>query len=341
MGVFLFLSKDSSGIYQLYYTNVKGKRSKVSTRAKTKDEALRFLQHFDTEQQRRKNCRLKDFIPEFIEYVKANYHYRTFLIYRITLRRFTELVPDNISLSQITAKHWDQYKTMRLKTVSPVTLNIELRALKSMFHTAMRWKEIDENPFTDCSNCFVEEKNPEYITEEDFEKLLLLIEEVWLKEIVIFTVLTGLRRGEVTNLKWDQVNLQNKTITILSSATFKTKGGKKRTIALSESAILILNKKVDERSCEYVFSLNGKQIYAEWVSKKFVKYVRMAGIKGKIGFHVLRHTFSSWLVMKGISIYSVSKLLGHSSVVTTQGYYAHLQPAELHDQVNKLSIRLN
>lgn len=167
----MFLSKDSSGINQLYYTNAKGKRSKVSTRAKTKDEALRFLQHFDTEQQRRKNCRLKDFIPEFVEYVKTNYHYRTFLIYRITLRRFTELVPDNILLSQVTAKHRDQYKKMRLKTVAPVTLNIELRALRSMFNTSMRWKEIDENPFTGCSNCFIEEKNPEYITEEDFEKL--------------------------------------------------------------------------------------------------------------------------------------------------------------------------
>lgn len=210
-----------------------------------------------------------------------------------------------------------------------------------MFNAAVRWQEIDTNPFTGCARCAVEEKNPEYITESDFEKLIGTIDEDWLKEIVVFTVLTGLRRGEVTNLKWDQIILSNKIMTILSSPTFKTKGGRKRTIALNESAVYILRKMLNFGVTGYVFTLNGSQVYADWMSRKFAQYVRNASIKGHPCFNTFRHTFNSWLVMKGISIYSVSKLLGHSGVVTTQRYYAHLQPDELHDQVNKISIRLN
>jgi site-specific recombinase XerD len=55
--------------------------------------------------------------------------------------------------------------------------------------------------------------------------------------------------------------------------------------------------------------------------------------------HCPEDTFASWLALDGVSIYHISKLLGHSDVKITQEYYAHLEPAELHDVVDKINFR--
>lgn len=335
----MFLSK-RNGYYYLYYIGTNGKRNKVSTHATIKTDALKFLQTFQESQQKKRCKTFGDFLTDFFSYVQANYSKRSFRMYRDTIRHFLEVVPESTRLNSITARHWDLFTTRRLKSHSPVSVNIELRSLKAMMNTAARWEDISRNPFSNCLNCFVEEKNPEYITPEDFAMLIDSIKEQWLKELVIFTVLTGLRRGEVANLKWEHINLEKKVALIVSTPTFKTKGGRKRVISLNDSAIYLLNQMTQSKESVYVFSLNGKKIDGDWMSKKFSDYVHSLDIRGKICFHTLRHTFSSWLVMKGISIYSVSKLLGHSSVVTTQKYYAYLQPDSLHDQVNSISYKL-
>ena len=62
----------------------------------------------------------------------------------------------------------------------------------------------------------------------------------------------------------------------------------------------------------------------------------MSGIQKKgLHFHSLRHTFASWLVQEGVSLYEVQRLLGHSNISVTE-IYAHLQPCQLHSAVNKL-----
>lgn len=158
---------------------------------------------------------------------------------------------------------------------------------------------------------------------------------------VVFAVLTGMRRGEITNLRWQDVELSRKLIAIQSSPTFKTKQGKRRTIPLNETALYILNARHGKDTSEYVFTLNGKKIYDEWITHKFKYYVYEARLKDdRLHFHSLRHTFASWLVQDGVSIYAVKELLGHSDVKTTQ-VYSHLQPEQLHSTVNKIQIALN
>lgn len=65
------------------------------------------------------------------------------------------------------------------------------------------------------------------------------------------------------------------------------------------------------------------------------KYVRGAKLNDRLNFHALRHTFATWLVQKGVSIYIVSKLLGHADVKTTQ-IYAHLQTNDLREVVDQI-----
>jgi integrase len=179
---------------------------------------------------------------------------------------------------------------------------------------------------------------PDFITTADFEKLLATIAQGWLREMVVFAVLTGLRRGELCNLKWQDVNFATKVVLIHSSATFKTKHGKSRVVALNNTAYLLLQSRKQVSPSEYVFTLNDKKIRDQHAGRPFKRAVRAAKLSDQqLHFHSLRHTFASWLVQNGASLYQVQKLLGHSNPRITQ-VYAHLQPSEMHEIVERLPL---
>ena len=252
------------------------------------------------------------------------------------INNFGDLHLNNVSLKQI-----DQFKAIRLQTVSPVTVNIELRSLKSIFNTALRWNLITTNPFSKTRFCLIPETAPIFLTKQDFQILLSVIKVEWLKEVIIFAVLTGMRRDEILNLKWQNINLDSASILIQSSANFKTKQGKRRTIPINNIALQMLNRLQQKKSAsEFIFNLNGKQIKNSWLSHSFKKAVRVAQLNDAIHFHSLRHTFASWLVQGGTPIYEVQKLLGHSNIKVTE-IYSHLQPDNLLKTVNKLQISVN
>ena len=91
---------------------------------------------------------------------------------------------------------------------------------------------------------------------------------------------------------------------------------------------------------EYVLSLNGDKFAESYVTHKFKDYIRLAGLSECVHFRSLRHTFATWLVQEGVSIYEVQKLLGHSNISVTQ-IYSHLESSELHRAVNKIHVVMN
>ena len=349
----MFLSKSSIGIYYLWYS-VDGKRQRISTRCKFKADALKFLQSFKADDRKKqtesKRVLLQSFINDFLLFADGNFSKATKYLYTLSLNKLLSFI-GNIPITSITPKHFDTYKLERLKsspifdekrTVSPITVNIELRTIRASFNTAVRWGLLQSNPFSNQKFVSVPEASPIFFSKADFQKLLNAIKEGWLKEIIIFATLTGLRRGEIVNLHWSDVDLQRKTITVQSSPTFKTKNGKKRTIPINETAVYILKSKANKNISELVFTLNGREVYPNWISAKMKQYVVDAsiGLPKKLHFHSLRHTFASWLVQDGVSIYAVKELLGHSDVKTTQ-VYSHLQPEQMHNEVNRIHISMN
>ncbi len=347
----MFLSKSSIGIYYLWYS-VDGKRQRISTRCKFKADALKFLQSFKADEHRKrmksKSVLLQSFITDFLVFAEGTFSKFTIYLYKISLDKLLSIV-GNIPITSITSQHFDTYKMERLKsspifddkrTVSPITVNIELRTIRAAFNTAVRWGLLLSNPFSNQKFVSVPEASPIFFSKADFQKLLNAIKEGWLKEIIIFATLTGLRRGEIVNLHWSDVDLQRKTITVQSSPTFKTKNGKKRIVPLSDTAFYILQSKADKNLSQFVFTLNGKPLYPNWISAIMKKYVVNIGLPKKLHFHSLRHTFASWLVQDGVSIYAIKELLGHSDVKTTQ-VYSHLQPEQMHNEVNRIHISMN
>jgi integrase len=130
----------------------------------------------------------------------------------------------------------------RQRSVS--TVNWELRTLRATLATARRWGLIERNPFAECTLCPVPERSTPYFTTQDFEKLLIAIgERRWLRDAVMFAIQTGLRRGELLSLTWQHVDFTKRLVLIESSQTFKTKGGKRRFVPLSEPALALLRSR--------------------------------------------------------------------------------------------------
>lgn len=350
----MFLSKDPNGIWYVYFVGLDGKTKRKSSRCRLKSDALKFLQLFKAEDNRKrtesKSVSLQKFITDFLLFANGNFSKGTIYIYKTSLNKLLSIVGD-IPITSLTPQHFDSYKIERLKsnpifdikrTISPITVNIELRTLRASFNTALRWGLIQNNPFSKQKLVSVPDASPIFFSKDDFQKLLNVIKENWLKEIIIFAALTGLRRGEIVNLHWSDIDLHRKTIIIQSTPTFKTKSGKKRIVPINETAVYILKTKANMNISELVFTLNGRKVYPNWISAKMKKYVVdvSLGLPKKLHFHSLRHTFASWLVQDGVSIYAVKELLGHSDVKTTQ-VYSHLQPEQMHNEVNRIHILLN
>ncbi len=148
----------------------------------------------------------------------------------------------------------------------------------------------------------------------------------------MFTLNTGLRRGELVGLKWTDVDLFRKTLTLL-----KTKNKEKRTIPLNNTVLELLKAKGNVRHISgYVFTsedgkgfLNGQHVY-----RALKLSAERAGI-AKLRFHDLRHTFATRLVQAGIDLYVVMELLGHKSLTMTMRY-AHHYPESLRHGVDVL-----
>lgn len=140
---------------------------------------------------------------------------------------------------------------------------------------------------------------------------------------------TGMRLGELLRLKWEDITFPIRDLFIP-----KSKSGKSRHVPISDVLYGLLRDLygTGKNDKELVLgTLNGDKIY-----RRFMKACRKLKIKD-FRFHDLRHTFASHLVMAGVSIFQVSKWLGHSSVTTTEKYYAHLSPDNRREEINCLN----
>ena len=186
---------------------------------------------------------------------------------------------------------------------------------------------------------------PEFLTPTQLERLLAAIEAdyvmkraakqarpgqiLWLTDVVKVAVCTGMRLGELVNLRWSWVDFETGFIVIRRSADFIPKSGDERAIPLVGDALEVLTRFAERRDDDldgYVLrGVGGGQLNSNFASHRFKHYVRLAKLPENIRFHSLRHTCASWLVQRGVSLPIVQAILGHSTIQVTQRY-AHLAP---------------
>ena len=195
---------------------------------------------------------------------------------------------------------------------------------------------MDENVFKKIKKLKTTNNTPAFPTLEDLNKILEQEKDKTLKLIYLFGFYTGMRMGEIRFLKWNSINFNTNLISVNNHESFTTKSRLARVIPLHKKLRrLLLEYKKSQSMNEYVFMKKEFVFTKDFISAKFKKAVRDAKLNPSLHFHSLRHGFASNLVLKGVSIYEVSKLLGHADIKTTQ-IYAHLRSDDLRNAVERL-----
>jgi integrase len=263
-----------------------------------------------------------EFAKEYLAYAKTNKKTSTCTRELYIMRSFDKEFEGKY-IHEITAWQIEAWKSKRSKTCKVATVNRELALLKHMFSMAVKpWKKLKESPVRDVKRLKGETKRVRYLMPDEIQILLPNCDGLLrgiLKPLVTVALHTGARKGELQNLKWPQVNLEQGIISLLD-----TKNGERRDIPMNETVKATL--KAMERTSEFVFpSRNGKRIDDAKVQISFCKAIERSGIED-FHFHDLRHTFASNLVMQeGVDLNDVRELLGHKKMEMTLRY-AHLSP---------------
>lgn len=220
----------------------------------------------------------------------------------------------NVYLHEISALDIEKFKSVKVYEVSRTTVNHYLKILKRMFNIAIEWGYAKENPVKGVK--FFSEKDSlrERILSTDEEVRLLEAASEQLTPILIIALNTGMRRGEMLNLTWDRIDLQQRIIQVIN-----TKSGRNRAIPINSNLLKLLNELKMNRKNGYLFHNPRTGCPYRTVQRSFKNACRRAKIEG-LRFHDLRHTFASRLIELGVDIVRVKELLGHSTVKVTERY---------------------
>lgn len=149
-------------------------------------------------------------------------------------------------------------------------------------------------------------------------------------------VLTGARRGELANLRWSDIDFNNRLVHIKNKEDFTAKSMRLRTGPISQD-LFWLPSRIPQLTEHVFIGADHKPYQGAWVTKNFKRAVLRSGLSKKLRFHSLRHTFASWLVQFSTPLAEVQGLLGHSSILMTQ-IYSHLDEEHLRGAAEKIRI---
>lgn len=241
----------------------------------------------------------------------------------------------NLPLEMFTTMRVEQYQSERLKVIKPASVNRLLSLLKHTFTKAVEWNMVSEEALKRIRKVKQLPENNRRLRYLNPEECQALIESCvpHLKPIVITALNTGMRLGEILNLKWEQVDLRNGFILL-----DKTKNNERREIPINATLTEVLEAMPHSVESLYVFVNRDGNPY-KGVKTSFATALKRTGIQD-FKFHDLRHTFASCLVMGGVDIITVKELLGHKSLTMTLRY-AHLAPSHQVKALRVLDARLN
>ncbi len=238
-------------------------------------------------------------------------------------------------LHEITALDIEKYKQFRLKEdkVLASTVNVGLKLLSAMFNKAIKWKKIFNNPCKDVDRLNNNNRRLRYFTIEELERIKKFSSEP-MKSIILIAVSTGMRRAEVLNIQWPDVDMGRNQICLLDQ-----KNNKISYVPIKHIRNIFLKIQVKDYT-PYVFhNSRGNRLDANHVSNMMRHILNSLGIKGA-SFHTLRHTFASHLAMAGVGLYTISKRMRHSNTKMTE-IYTHLSKENDENATDILAARFD
>lgn len=223
-------------------------------------------------------------------------------------------------------------KTMAEAGRSPKTIHYVLACIRQVFNFARRnGLYAGDNPVSLVKKPTSDNRRIRFLSVEEAERLLAALKDRApnVHDMALLSLQCGLRAGEIFSLTWNDVDIEREMLALRD-----TKSGKTRHVPMTQKAkhMLLGRDHTDPSGLVFPAARGGKIVA---ISNSFEKVVDALGLNAgiedrrqKVVFHTCRHTFASWLVERGVDIYTVKELLGHATLAMT-ARYSHLAPDTL------------
>jgi integrase len=301
----------------------------------------------------RENRTVKEAADAFLEAKKrADLRPNTIEVYYYVLEGLKQQTPPGIMVRDVSPEdvedfvHAPKEVAGEEEPVSNATKRHRHSHLSTFFRWAMDKGWADSNPVNEVKKPRREQTKKAFLSPDDVEKVLAAVDahrklrdgepgptpnDEWLKQMVVVAVSTGLRRNELLNLQWIDIDLKARRLYVRSRGDFKAKNGNERAVPLVGDARQVLQEMYERRSphpTDQVFlDDRNKSPKPDRVSRRFKFYVRKAKLPHRedLSFHSCRHTTASWLTMNGAPRKAISEIMGHTTTRMTERY-SHLAP---------------
>ncbi len=289
---------------------------------------------------------MKEFLNRFIDYLEnqKNYSKNTSKSYEIDIKQFINFLKEEKIANFEDVEYEDFIKFIgKLKNsgFKEKSIGRKLASIKSFYKFLLSRKYISKNPSLLIQSPKIPERLPNFLTYDEVLKILQIPPKnnwQYLRDKTILELLysTGIRVGEIANLKIEDINFVDEVIKV------KGKGKKERIIPIGKPALNCLIEYIEKRpnKKEKFLFLNkyGKKLTERSIERIVKKYSLISGINRKVTPHTLRHTFATHLLDRGADLRIVQELLGHERITTTQ-IYTHLTIEKLKQLYNKFHPR--
>ncbi len=243
---------------------------------------------------------------------------------------------------EITADDVDRWRRDLAETMAPATVNLHLCLLRAILRQGVRTRRLPASALPEIDSLKTNNKLVRYLTDDEETRLLDAL-PARLRPLVLVAIHNGMRKGELLNLRWDDIDFVSGTLTVREA-----KSGEGRRLPMSATARRALQavgglgrqrlgaRVVNQNEPSgYVFSAPQGGFLMN-LNRDWYSALKKSGLDD-FRFHDLRHTFASRLVMAGVDLYRVQTLMGHKTPAMTLRY-AHLSPQHLRAAVALLDM---
>lgn len=321
-----------------YDINLKGKRCRGTTSTTNKSTALLVAQkvydqvYNDTYGVKNLDVLITDFVEMHMRRREKNLVKRYADGKRKVLSDFVAFCQNHkaVCLNDISLALLEEYKTSLLGTNSPKTVKNKMAIISTLLNDAVKYDYLDRNQCKKLDPIRGITKNKKrFLSKEEILKALDVTRKTSLETLVLTALYTGMRRAELINLKYEDIDLEKRLIYVKHRDGFTTKSKKERVIPLHANLAKIYQQCAKEDGFCFPISIH-------WATEYFTGLMEKIGLHG-VGLHTLRHTFASHHAMAGTSLWEIAQWLGHSSVYVTE-LYSHLCPGGERREIDRVSF---
>ena len=299
---------------------------------KSKKEALEYEKETILNNTLGASIPFKNAVNQYLEFKKPRLKESTYINLEFLLKKITFF--DNLLMSEITPIQVSSFQNELIKTYKASTIKNINTQIKMLFTWCVRYKGLANNPFNMVDRLKLEtKKRMDIITIDEFNQIVEQVNNPDMKLMFKLLFWTGLRLGEARALKIDDIDFENKSISVTKTytelkekdiiTTPKTKESI-RTIKIDDVLAQEIKDYLDK--ARYILNNDFIFCYTKPYYLEIFKRIALRVLGKRLRIHDLRHSHASFLINNGVDVLLISKRLGHSNTAMTLNVYSHLYP---------------